>query len=90
MHRLPHDPGRAGPDRAAPLRRRASNIAPTLTHFASRDCFAGCMFERRKTPTNTGSSSPRGSGIRRRRSPGSIMPDYDLTEDQIDSLVAYL
>jgi cytochrome c oxidase subunit 2 len=58
---------------------------PNLTHFASRDCFAGCIYENRDTEQLAAwlRSPPA-------EKPGSFMPDYDLTEPQIDALVAYL
>ena len=58
---------------------------PNLTHFASRDCFAGCMFETRDTEQLAAwlRSPPA-------EKPGSFMTDYGLTEAQIDDLVAYL
>jgi cytochrome c oxidase subunit II len=65
----------------------SSEAAPELTHFAdpTHQCFAGC----------TWSTTDRDALEAWLRDPnavrlGSKMPDYDLTEDEIDSLVAYL
>ncbi|MEX2275675.1 MAG: cytochrome c oxidase subunit II [Actinomycetota bacterium] len=68
----------------------ASNVAPALTHFASRDCFAGCIFERTDDPEEYREALAAWLRDPAAVKPGSKMPDYDLTEDQIDSLVAYL
>jgi cytochrome c oxidase subunit II len=58
---------------------------PNLTHFASRDCFAGCVFD---------NSDPRQVAAWLRNppalKPGSQMPNYHLSEDEIRALVAYL
>ncbi|MGQ0669490.1 MAG: cytochrome c oxidase subunit II [Actinomycetota bacterium] len=62
----------------------AANGGPNLTHFASRECFAGCMFE------NTPEELARWLEDPPARKPGSFMPDYDLSQTQIDALVAYL
>lgn len=64
-----------------------SPAAPELTHFAdpTHECFAGCVWE----------TTDREALEAWLRDPdavkmGSKMPDYDLTEDEIDALVAYL
>jgi len=57
---------------------------PDLTHFASRDCFAGCMFETSTEHIKTWLKDP--PAVK----PGSFMPNYKLTPDQIDALTAYL
>jgi cytochrome c oxidase subunit II len=64
-----------------------SLAAPELTHFADprHECFAGC----------TWSTTDREALEAWLRNPdavrfGSKMPDYDLTEEEIDALVAYL
>lgn len=62
----------------------AANGGPNLTHFASRPCFAGCMFE------NTPEELARWLEDPPARKPGSFMIDYGLTQGQIDALVAYL
>jgi cytochrome c oxidase subunit II len=58
---------------------------PNLTHFASRDCFAGCIFDNHD-PAQVAAwlRDPPA------RKPGSFMPDYHLSEEQITALVAYL
>ena len=60
---------------------------PDLTHFAdpTHECFAGCNWE----------TTDRDALEAWLRNPdavklGSKMPDYDLTEEEIDALVAYL
>ena len=58
---------------------------PDLTHFASRGCFAGCMLDT-QDPEDIARWLRDPPAIK----PGSFMPDYDLTEDQIADLVAYL
>jgi cytochrome c oxidase subunit 2 len=64
-----------------------SEAAPDLTHFAdpTHECFAGCIWE----------TSDREALEAWLRDPnavklGSKMPNYLLTEDEIDALVAYL
>jgi cytochrome c oxidase subunit 2 len=64
----------------------AGGIAgPNLTHFASRDCFAGCMLD---------NSNPDDIKLWLRDppafKPGSFMPNYHLSEGDIDALTAYL
>lgn len=58
---------------------------PNLTHFASRDCFAGCLFDNHD-PEQVAAwlRDPPA------RKPGSNMPNYHLSEDEINALVAYL
>jgi cytochrome c oxidase subunit II len=65
----------------------ASRAGPDLTHFNDprRECFAGCVWE----------TDDREALAEWLRNPteaklGSKMPDYDLTEDEIEALVAYL
>jgi len=64
-----------------------SPAAPELTHFAdpTHECFAGCIWE----------TTDRDALEAWLRNPdavkmGSKMPNYHLTEDEIDALVAYL
>jgi cytochrome c oxidase subunit 2 len=64
-----------------------STAGPDLTHFAdpTHECFAGCNWN----------TTDRGALEAWLRDPdavklGSKMPDYDLTEAEIDALVAYL
>jgi cytochrome c oxidase subunit 2 len=65
----------------------ASQAGPELTHFAdpTHECFAGCNW----------STTDRAALEAWLRDPnavklGSKMPDYDLTEEEIDAMVAYL
>lgn len=57
---------------------------PNLTHFATRDCFAGCMLE--NTPENVATWLHDPAAVK----PGSFMPNLHLTDKEIDDLVAYL
>jgi len=57
---------------------------PNLTHFKSRDCFAGCMM------ANTPANVERWLADPRAIKPGSWMPNYHLTPDEIKALTAYL
>jgi cytochrome c oxidase subunit 2 len=59
-------------------------IGPNLTHFASRTTFAGATFENNAENLAAWLRDPH--GVR----PGSKMPALDLSEDQINNLVAYL
>jgi cytochrome c oxidase subunit 2 len=63
----------------------ASDSGPNLTHFASRDCFAGCLLDNRNVD-----DIKRWLADPPAVKPGSKMPDYELTPDQIDALAAYL
>ena len=62
-----------------------ANGGPSLTHFASRECFAGCIFH---------SADPKQLAAWLENPPamkaGSWMPDYGLSQEQIQALVAYL
>ncbi|HWC15211.1 MAG TPA: cytochrome c oxidase subunit II [Actinomycetota bacterium] len=62
----------------------AATTAPDLTHFASRETFAGAMFEVNEENLAEWLRDPPAM------KPGAPMPDYGLTEDQIEKLVAYL
>ena len=59
-------------------------IGPNLTHFASRSTFAGATFKNNADNLAAWLRDPHGAR------PGSKMPALDLSEDQINSLVAYL
>ena len=59
-------------------------IGPNLTHFADRTTFAGATFENNTENLAAWLRDP--AGVR----PGSKMPALDLSEDQINDLVAYL
>ena len=78
---------------------QASGAAPNLTHFASRSTFAGGIFN----TYNADGSLNRTDLEAWLRNPGALkanytvpgeqyrgMPDLDLSEQQIDDLVAYL
>lgn len=66
----------------------ASIGGPNLTHFAGRDCFAGCIFE--VTRRNLARWLDNPSAVKGGVPGGTWMPDYNLTDDQIRALVAYL
>ena len=57
---------------------------PNLTHFASRETFAGAIFENNTENLKRWLAGP--PDVK----PGATMPDLGLTEDQINDLVAYL
>ncbi|MCC7162658.1 MAG: cytochrome c oxidase subunit II [Anaerolineae bacterium] len=68
---------------------------PNLTHFASRGCFAGCMFE--NNTENLTAWLTNSNALK----PGNIMaktlaqrnpqdPNHPLTPDEVQALVAYL
>jgi cytochrome c oxidase subunit 2 len=61
-----------------------ANGAPNLTHFASRDCFAGCSLATTDENLRRWLEDP--SAVRY----GSWMPDYDLSAEEIDQLIAFL
>ena len=78
---------------------QASGAAPNLTHFANRSTFAGAIFD----TYNADGSLNRVQLEAWLRDPGALkanytvpgeqyrgMPDLDLSEQQIDDLVAYL
>jgi cytochrome c oxidase subunit II len=60
------------------------NVGPDLTHFASRQWFAGAMFKVNEANLRAWIADP--VGVK----PGSLMPDYDLTDEELDAVVAYL
>ena len=59
-------------------------VGPSLQNFGSRQTFGAGLFD------NTPENLARWLDDPRAMKPGAIMPDYGLSEDQIDSLVAYL
>lgn len=61
-----------------------ATIAPDLTHFAARGTFAGAMFEVNERNLARWLANPPAM------KPGARMPDYGLSQDEIDALVAYL
>ena len=60
------------------------NVGPDLTHFASRETFAGALFPLNEANLRAWIDDP--PAVK----PGSLMPDYDLSPDEIDAVVAYL
>jgi cytochrome c oxidase subunit II len=60
------------------------NFGPNLTWFAMRDRFAGAWLD--NTPENVALWLKDPPAIK----PGSKMPNYNLTDEQINQLVAYL
>jgi cytochrome c oxidase subunit 2 len=65
----------------------AGTAAPNLTHFAAptHECFAGCDFETAdEAALKAWLADPNAVKL------GAKMPDYGLTEQQINALVAYL
>jgi len=68
---------------------QAVNIGgPNLTHLMSRDCFAGCIFD--MTRANLASWLKDPSAVKGGVPGGASMPDYNLTDEEIRALVAYL
>ena len=61
-----------------------SRVGPDLTHFASRETFAGAMFENNTENLRAWLADP--PAVK----PGAKMPDYGLSSEEIDALVAYL
>lgn len=61
-----------------------AKTGPDLTHFASRRTFGGASFD--NTPENVARWLRDPPAMK----PGSKMPNYHLSEDEISSLVAYL
>jgi len=60
-------------------------IGPNLTTFATRERFAGAIFE--NTPENLRRWIPNAPGVK----PGVVMPAFDtLDEEQVDNIIAYL
>ncbi len=60
------------------------NVGPDLTHYASRGTFAGALFENNEENLAAWIDDP--SAVK----PGSLMPDYNLSSEEIDAVVAYL
>lgn len=61
-----------------------SRVGPDLTHFASRETFAGALFDTNAENLRAWLADP--PAVK----PGAKMPDYGLSSDEIDALVAYL
>jgi cytochrome c oxidase subunit 2 len=62
----------------------AGEVGPDLTHFAQRETFAGAIFPNDERNLRAWLRDPPAE------KPGSIMPDLDLTEEEISNLIAYL
>lgn len=60
------------------------NVGPNLTHFASRETFAGSMFGRTDENLTAWLKDPP------EQKPGSKMPNLNLSDDEVKNLVAYL
>lgn len=61
-----------------------ATTGPDLTHFASRETFAGAMFKNNTENLKRWIDNP--PGVK----PGAQMPDYGLSAQEIDAVVAYL
>ena len=61
-----------------------ANGGPNLTHLMSRECFRGCTLEVNEENLRRWVADPRSLEA------GSFMPDYQLTSEQIDQVVAFL
>ena len=59
-------------------------LGPDLTHFMTRDTFAGATFENTTENLKRWIDNPPGM------KPGVQMPDYGLSSQEIDAVVAYL
>jgi len=59
-------------------------VGPNLTHFKSRSVFAGAIFANTDNNLRLWLANPP------KEKPGSVMPNLNLSADQIDNLVAYL
>ncbi len=59
-------------------------VGPNLTHFKSRSVFAGAIFANTDNNLRLWLANPPGE------KPGSVMPNLNLTSDQINQLIAYL
>lgn len=59
-------------------------VGPNLTHFASRDCFAGCMVEHTTENLSRWLHNPQAV------KPGTLMKIPPLTDEEVNSLIAYL
>ena len=59
-------------------------LGPNLTHLMQRETFAGAIFDMTPENLRTWLRDPPGE------KPGSLMPNLNLTEDEITKLIAYL
>lgn len=62
----------------------SGTIGPDLTHFATRETFAGATFENNTQNLQRWIDNPPAM------KPGAQMPDYGLSSQEIDAVVAYL
>jgi len=62
----------------------AGELGPNLTHLQQREVFAGAMFDLDEKNMRRWLRDPPAE------KPGSLMPDLDLSEDDITKLIAYL
>ena len=62
----------------------AGAVGPDLTHLQQRKVFAGALFDLNEKNLRRWLRNPPGE------KPGSIMPNLNLTEEEITSLIAYL
>lgn len=62
----------------------AARTGPDLTHFASRDTFAGALFDNNTDELRRWLADP--PGVK----PGSLMPDYGLSSEEVDRLIEFL
>ena len=65
-------------------RQAIGNLGPDLTHFASRERFAGAWLENNEEDLRAWLADPP------KIKPGSKMPNYNLTDEQITQLIAYM
>ena len=63
---------------------QGDRIAPNLTHFAARTVFAGAALENNKENLTNWLANPA------KIKPGTFMPNLELTEAEINALIAYL
>ena len=63
---------------------QGDRIAPNLTHFAVRNVFAGAALENNRENLTRWLANP--AEIK----PGTFMPNLELTESEINALIAYL
>jgi cytochrome c oxidase subunit II len=61
-----------------------ANGGPNLTHLMSRDCFRGCTLDVDEENLRRWVADPRSIEA------GSFMPDYGLSADEVDQVVAFL
>jgi cytochrome c oxidase subunit 2 len=59
-------------------------VGPNLTHFHSRTVFAGSIFDNTDPNLRAWLADPPA------QKPGSVMPNLNLSEDEITKLIAYL